>query len=72
MRAALIRGMRAVLIRGGKGSADDLYIGETEKPRPKAGEVIVKVRLSTNMAVFLNLCPDAPVLDCMYRLWRSV
>ncbi|TCD65501.1 hypothetical protein EIP91_002549 [Steccherinum ochraceum] len=36
--------MRAILIKGGKGSADDLYIGETEKPTPKAGQVLVQIK----------------------------
>ena len=36
--------MRAVLIKNGQGTADDLYIGEEPVPEPKAGEVQVKVR----------------------------
>jgi hypothetical protein len=39
--------MRAVLIKNGKSdSAKDLYIGEADKPTPKAGEVVVKVRIN--------------------------
>ncbi|KZT59410.1 quinone oxidoreductase putative [Calocera cornea HHB12733] len=38
--------MRAVLIKGGAGTADDLYVGEYDKPVPKQGEVLVKVRAS--------------------------
>lgn len=35
--------MRAVLIKDGKGPIENLYIGETPKPTPGAGQVIVKV-----------------------------
>lgn len=35
--------MRAVLVKGDKGGAENLYIGETQKPVPKPGEVLVKV-----------------------------
>jgi hypothetical protein len=37
--------MQAVLIKDGKGPVDNLYIGDTEKPVPKEGEVLVKVGL---------------------------
>lgn len=36
--------MRAVLIRDGKGPAENLYIGEAPKPTPNANQVLVKVR----------------------------
>jgi len=36
--------MRAVLIKGGAGTADDLYIGEYDKPIPGKGQVLVKVK----------------------------
>jgi len=36
--------MRAVLIKNGKGTADDLYIGEYDKPSPTKGEVLVKIK----------------------------
>jgi len=36
--------MRAVLIKGGVGTADDLYIGDYDKPVPSKGEVLVKVK----------------------------
>jgi len=36
--------MRAILVKGGVGTADDLYIGEYDKPVPKKGEVLVKVK----------------------------
>ncbi|KAF8578924.1 quinone oxidoreductase [Ramaria rubella] len=36
--------MRAVLIKGGAGGVEDLYIGESPKPRPSTGEVLVKVK----------------------------
>lgn len=35
--------MRAVLIKDGKGPAENLYIGEEATPEPKQGEVQVKV-----------------------------
>lgn len=35
--------MRAVLVKDGAGGSDSLFIGETEKPTPAAGEVLVKV-----------------------------
>jgi putative PIG3 family NAD(P)H quinone oxidoreductase len=35
--------MRAVLIKDGKGPIENLYIGDTERPVPKEGEVLVKV-----------------------------
>jgi hypothetical protein len=34
--------MRAVLIKDGKGPVENLYIGETPKPKPDAGQVLVK------------------------------
>ncbi|KAJ7083007.1 quinone oxidoreductase [Mycena epipterygia] len=36
--------MRAVLIRNGKGAAEDMYIGEAETPVPHADEVLVKIK----------------------------
>jgi putative PIG3 family NAD(P)H quinone oxidoreductase len=36
--------MRAVLIREGKGPLENLYIGDTLKPKPGAGQVLVKIR----------------------------
>lgn len=36
--------MRAVLIKGGNGSAENLYIGETPKPSPQPGQILVKVK----------------------------
>lgn len=36
--------MRAVLIKDDKGPIENLYIGETQKPTPGLGQVIVKVR----------------------------
>ncbi|KAG6335615.1 hypothetical protein ID866_3472 [Astraeus odoratus] len=35
--------MRAVLIKDGQGPVENLYIGETEKPAPKEGQVLVKI-----------------------------
>jgi len=36
--------MRAVLIKDGKGPIENLYIGETEKPVPHQGQVLVQVK----------------------------
>ncbi|KAK4056853.1 hypothetical protein OIO90_002103 [Microbotryomycetes sp. JL221] len=37
--------MKAILVKNGKSdSAKDLYIGDTDKPTPKQGEVLVQVR----------------------------
>jgi len=41
--------MRAVLIKGGHGPIENLYIGEADKPVPKKGQVLVK-----NVAFGLN------------------
>ncbi|KAG1751066.1 quinone oxidoreductase putative [Suillus lakei] len=35
--------MRAVLIKGGHGPIENLYIGETDKPVPTKGQVLVKI-----------------------------
>ncbi|OAX31964.1 GroES-like protein [Rhizopogon vinicolor AM-OR11-026] len=35
--------MRAVLIKGGHGPIENLYIGEADKPVPKKGQVLVKI-----------------------------
>lgn len=35
--------MRAILVKDGKGPISNLFLGETEKPSPKPGEVLVKV-----------------------------
>ncbi|EGN98161.1 hypothetical protein SERLA73DRAFT_183058 [Serpula lacrymans var. lacrymans S7.3] len=36
--------MRAVLIKDGKGPIENLFIGETEKPVPSSGQVLVKIK----------------------------
>ncbi|TEB22763.1 quinone oxidoreductase putative [Coprinellus micaceus] len=36
--------MKAVLIKDGKGPAENLYIGEVDTPSPAAGEVLVKIK----------------------------
>ncbi|WVQ80775.1 hypothetical protein IAT38_002880 [Cryptococcus sp. DSM 104549] len=36
--------MKAILIKGGTGDADALYLGEEETPQPRAGEVQVKIK----------------------------
>lgn len=36
--------MRAVLVKDGKGPAENLYIDEIEKPSPRHGEVLVKIK----------------------------
>lgn len=43
--------MRAILVKDGKGPADNLYIGEAERPSPGAGQVLVKVRSYTLFSV---------------------
>jgi NADPH:quinone reductase-like Zn-dependent oxidoreductase len=35
--------MKCILVKGSKGPADNLYMGEEEVPKPKEGEVLVKV-----------------------------
>jgi NADPH:quinone reductase-like Zn-dependent oxidoreductase len=35
--------MRAVLVKDGKGPAENLYLGEAPTPKPRPGEVLVKV-----------------------------
>ncbi|KAI0345652.1 quinone oxidoreductase [Trametopsis cervina] len=36
--------MRAVIVKDGKGPAENLYIGEIEKPSPKRGEILVQIK----------------------------
>jgi NADPH:quinone reductase-like Zn-dependent oxidoreductase len=36
--------MRAILIKGDQGPIENLYVGQTPKPVPGEGEVLVKVR----------------------------
>ncbi|OSD02369.1 quinone oxidoreductase [Trametes coccinea BRFM310] len=36
--------MRAILVKDGKGPVDNLYLGETAKPSPGPGKVLVKVK----------------------------
>jgi hypothetical protein len=36
--------MKCVLIKDGKGPAENMYIGEEAVPKPKEGEALVKVR----------------------------
>lgn len=35
--------MRCILIKDGKGPAENVYLGEEETPEPEAGQVQVKV-----------------------------
>jgi NADPH:quinone reductase-like Zn-dependent oxidoreductase len=35
--------MRAVLVKGGAGGVENLFIGDAPKPAPTAGQVLVKV-----------------------------
>ncbi|TFY63811.1 hypothetical protein EVJ58_g3028 [Rhodofomes roseus] len=37
--------MRAILVKDGKGPIENLFLGETEKPTAKQGEVLVKVKV---------------------------
>ena len=43
--------MRAVLIKDGKGPVENLYIGETQKPTPGPGQVVVKVRQMATISI---------------------
>ncbi|KAI0698087.1 quinone oxidoreductase [Cytidiella melzeri] len=36
--------MRAVIVKDGKGPIENLYVGEIEKPSPRQGEVLVKIK----------------------------
>lgn len=46
--------MKAVLIKDGKGPAENLYLGDVSKPDPRHGEVLVKVyRSSSNVSADL-------------------
>lgn len=36
--------MRAITVRGGKGAADAMELGEVPKPEPRPGEVLIRVR----------------------------
>ncbi|KAI0642972.1 quinone oxidoreductase [Trametes meyenii] len=36
--------MRAILVKSGRGPLENLYLGETEKPSPGPGKVLVKVK----------------------------
>ncbi|EPT00239.1 hypothetical protein FOMPIDRAFT_161321 [Fomitopsis schrenkii] len=36
--------MKAILVKDGKGPISNLYLGETEKPTPRPGEVLVQVK----------------------------
>lgn len=48
--------MRAVLVKNGAGGVENLHIGETPKPSPAAGQVLVKVYLSIScLPCFLPL-----------------
>lgn len=38
--------MKAILVKDGKGPAENLYMGEEETPLPKEGQVQVKVSRS--------------------------
>ena len=46
--------MRAILVKDGKGPAENLYLGEEETPSPKDGQVLVKVGEDTFSFVALN------------------
>ena len=37
--------MKCILIKDGKGPAENLYLGEEETPSPKNGEVLVKIKV---------------------------
>lgn len=35
--------MRAIDIRGGKGTAEDLFVSQVERPQPAAGEILIRI-----------------------------
>src|SRR4029453_19615467 len=41
---AIPRTMQAIAIAGGKGPASALHLSEIEKPQPKPGEILIRVR----------------------------
>lgn len=47
--------MRAILIKDGKGTIDNLYMGETATPVVKSREVLVKVRTAKLRATYSRL-----------------
>ncbi|KZT59408.1 quinone oxidoreductase putative [Calocera cornea HHB12733] len=54
--------MRAILIKGGVGTADDLYIGEYDKPVPTKGEVLVKIKaVGVNRMDLIQRVGDYPL-----------
>ncbi len=44
--------MKAILVKDGKGPAENLYMGEEETPLPKEGQVQVKVSRSPRGPTF--------------------
>lgn len=45
MSTSIPEKMRCILVKNGKGTADDLYMGEEAVPTLEKGQVLVKVRL---------------------------
>lgn len=43
-QSSLPKKMKCILIKDGKGPAENLYLGEEAVPSPKAGEVLVKIK----------------------------
>jgi NADPH:quinone reductase-like Zn-dependent oxidoreductase len=62
--------MRAVLIKDGQGPIENLYIGQTDKPVPTKGQVLVKVSAfsssygSTEIDLLRH---ETFVVDCRFR-----
>ncbi|KAF9499071.1 quinone oxidoreductase [Pleurotus eryngii] len=50
--------MRAVLIRDGKGPAENLYIGKAPKPTPNANQVLVKLTFQSIYCAHLSVVPS--------------
>lgn len=47
--------MRAVLVKNGAGPLENLFLGETTRPRPSAKEVLVKVRTPMIIIIWTSL-----------------
>jgi hypothetical protein len=46
MSTSIPEKMKCILVKNGKGTADDLYMGEEQVPTLEKGQVLVKARFS--------------------------
>ena len=44
--------MRTILVKGGAGGVDSLFLGQTAKPKPSVGEVLVKVSVNLHQRLY--------------------